>query len=62
MTRDNNYICTSILLKVTKPIVQTAEEFYLQPRSVSVITVQAPTELKPQHKYELTTSDTLWMD
>ena len=59
MTHNNNYLFTSIPSKVSKPIAHNAWVFYLQPRSVSIITVKAPIELKPQHTYKLSTSDDL---
>ena len=59
MVHNINYLYTSIALKVTKPIIWNAGAFYLQSRSVSVITIQAPRELDPQHIYELTFSDDL---
>ena len=59
MMYDSNYLCTSIPPKLTKLIVQNTGAFYLQPRSVSVITVQAPMELKPQQIYDLNTSNDL---
>ena len=43
MTQNTNYLCTSKPSEVTKPIVQKVGTFYLQPSSVSIITVQAPT-------------------
>ena len=59
MTHGSNYLCTSIPLKVTTPIVQNAGAFYLSSRSLSVITVQAPAELKPQQIYEFNASNDL---
>ena len=59
MIYNSNYLHTGIPSKVTKPIIQNAGAFYSQPRSVSIFTVQAPTELKPQHIYKLNTSDDL---
>ena len=53
MTHNNNYLCTSILLEVTKPNFQNAGTFYLQPRWVSMTTVQEWTELKSQHIFQL---------
>ena len=51
MTPNNNYLYTSITSAATDPTVYSAVEFYLQPRNISIITVQAPTELKPQYIY-----------
>ena len=59
MTYNSNYLCASIPWKVTKPMFLNTEACYLKPRSVSIITVQAPTELKPQNIYKLTTSEDL---
>ena len=59
MTYDNNYLCTSIPSKFTKPIIGNSGTFYPQSRSVSVITIQAPTDLNPKHIYKLSTSDNL---
>ena len=56
---DNNYLCTNIPSMVTKPKVWNAGAFYLQLRGVSVITVQAPTELKSHYICELFASDDL---
>ena len=43
----------------TKPIIHNVGAFYLQPRSIPVITVQMPTELNTQHIYALDTSNYL---
>ena len=59
MTHNKCFLCTRIPFEATKPIIQNAGAFHLQPKCVSIITVQAPTELKPQHIYELSTSDDL---
>ena len=42
ITYNNKYLCTSTPLIDTKPVIQNAGEFYLQARSVSIITVQTP--------------------
>ena len=55
----NTYLCSSIPLTITKPIVQNAVPFYLQPRGILIITVQASIELKPHYIYKLTTSHDL---
>ena len=57
ITHNNTYLCTCIPSTTIKPLVQNV--FYLQPRGVSIITVQAPTELKPQYIYGFSTSDDL---
>ena len=62
MTHNSNYLCTSIPLEVTKHIIQNEGAFSLQSRCVSIITVQAPTELKSQHMYMLTPVMTSWMN
>ena len=49
MTNNSNYLCTSILSKVTKHIIWNAGAFYLKARSVSSITDQATIALKPKH-------------
>ena len=60
MTHNNNYLCTSkSSTKATKPLVWNTGIFYLQPRSVSIITVQAPTVLKPHHIYKFSASNDL---
>ena len=59
---DNTYFCTSIPLTIINPIVQNAGAFYLQPRGILKIIVQAPTELKPQYIYKLSASDDLPSD
>ena len=59
MTHDSDHLCISIPPKVTRPFIQTAEAFSLQPRSVSVITVQAQTKEKLQCIYELNMSNDL---
>ena len=43
----------------TKPIIHNAGAFFLQPRGISVITVQTPTELNTQHIYTPHASDDL---
>ena len=42
-----------------KPIICNAGAFYLQPRSISVITVHTPPELNVQHVYALDASHDL---
>ena len=59
MTHNNDYLCTSMPWEVEKPIIQNAGAFYLQPRCMSIITVQTPMDLNSQHFYELDTSDDL---
>ena len=41
----------------TKPIICNEGAFYLQPRSIAIITAQTPTELNIQHIYALNTSN-----
>ena len=55
----NNYLCTIIALTVTNLMVWNAGAFYLQPSSMSIITIWAPTKLKPQYIYKQSTSDDL---
>ena len=43
----------------TEPIIHNAGTFYLQPRNISVVSVQAPTELNTQHIYALDYSEDL---
>ena len=59
MTHNNNCLFTSKTSTVTKPKVQNARAFYLQAKSILIITVQVPAELKPQYIYQLRTSDNL---
>ena len=43
----------------TKPIIHNPGAFFPQPKSISVITIQTPTEFNPQHIYALDTSNDL---
>ena len=55
----NTYLCTSILLTITKPMVPNAGTFCLQSQGILIITLQAPTELKPQYISEISVSNDL---
>ena len=44
---------------ITKCTVWNSGAFYLQPRGILIITVQAPTELKPLYTYDHSTSSDL---
>ena len=53
------YLCTNTASPDTKPITHNAGALHLQLRNMSVITIQAPSELNIQHIYQLNTSDFL---
>ena len=55
----NKYLCTSPSSVELKPIIHNPGAFYLKPRSMSVIMVQAPTEFDKQHIYTINSSDDL---
>ena len=57
MTHNNTCLFSSIPLAITKPVVWNAGALYLQLRGISISKVQAPTELKLQYIYELSSSD-----
>ena len=59
ITHNKTYLCISLPSTITKPILQTAGAFYLQPRSISIIIVQAPINLEPQCICEFSTSNDL---
>ena len=59
---NNAKLCASILSTITKPIVWNAGALYLQLRGILIITLQAPTEIKPQYIYDLSTSIDLTSD
>ena len=59
ITHNSKFLCTSTASSNTEPIVQNAGAFTLPPRSISVISIQAATELKTKHLYQLDTVDDL---
>ena len=59
MTHNNAYLCTSIPLKVKKPIVGNGGVFYLQLGCVSITTAETLIELNSQHFCELEWTDTI---
>ena len=48
-----NFLCTSTASSNTAPIVQNSRTFMLPPGIISVISVQAPTELDTKHLCQL---------
>ena len=44
MTHNNKFLCTSAALSNMEPLVKNAGALQLPPRSISIISVQAPTE------------------
>ena len=59
ITHNNTYLCTNIALTITKPMDLNAGTFCLHPRGISIITVQAPTELHLRTYYKLRPSNDL---
>ena len=59
ITHNNKYLCTSTASSDAKAIIHNVGALWLQPRSLSVIKVQAPTELDTQHIHQLNASDDL---
>ena len=59
ITYSNKYSCTSMPSTDTKPIICNAGAFYLQPRNISVITVQTTNQSNTQHIYALNISNDL---
>ena len=59
ITYNNKYLCACMLSTDRKPIIHNAGASNLQPRSISVITVQTPIELNTQHIYALDASNDL---
>ena len=55
-SHNNEFLYTNTPSTEATPISHNARTFYLQPRSISVLIVQAPTELNTQHIYALNAS------
>ena len=58
ITNNKNCLCTSTASN-TEPIVQNRGTHKIPPGNISVISVQAPTELKTKHIYHLNATDDL---
>ena len=54
-----NNLCTSMTSAESKPIICNGGMLFLKPRSISVITVQAPTQLDTHHIYTFYISEDL---
>ena len=53
ISHNNKFLCTRTPSSNTKSIIQNSGSFILPTRSISVISVQAPTELNTRHLYQL---------
>ena len=59
MTQYTTFLCTSTASSNTESVVQNSGAFMLPPKSISIISVQAPNNLNTRHLYQLDATDDL---
>ena len=59
ITHNNKFLCTSTASSNMEPIVQNSGALILQPRTISVISGQAPTKVNTKYLYQLYATDDL---
>ena len=57
ITHNNKFLSTYTASSNMEPIIKNAETLKLPPRSISITSVQAPTELNTKHIYKLNPAD-----